>query len=239
MEYFAARFIYCDAKENQDVILSEIYYSNDISKYINMLDLYYDIDPMGFSKNITLPFCESFLEFYNSIKLPSNINKDLVNQRLSNLFWAKFVFALSSRKNEFKIVKLFEQTEFIHHFIRGKGRAKDEFVFFGYLFHNKYMNLIRLFEMKNLKIFSRLIFEYKSGFENWSYIITDRFEKNKAFFINVKTGDDNDMTYAAINDMVHPKTMQILDYQACEKEVERIRNEIAKMKKFSKFPKHL
>lgn len=101
------------------------------------------------------------------------------------------------------------------------------------------MNLIGLFEMKNLKIFSRLIFEYKSGFEKWSYIISDRFEKNKAFVIDVKTGDDNDMTYAAINYMVHPKTMQILDYQACVKEVERIRNEIAKMKKFSKFPKHL
>ena len=52
LEYFAARFIYCDAKDNQDRILSAIYKSNHVSKYLNLLDLYCDIDNYGFTKNI-------------------------------------------------------------------------------------------------------------------------------------------------------------------------------------------
>lgn len=55
LEYFAARFIYCDAKDNQDRVLSAIYKSNHVSKYLNMLDLYCDIDNYGFTKNIELP----------------------------------------------------------------------------------------------------------------------------------------------------------------------------------------
>jgi hypothetical protein len=38
--------------------------------------------------------------------------------------------------------------------------------------------------------------------------------------------------------MVHPRKMPILDYQACSKEVERIKNEIKQIKTFTKFPKH-
>ena len=44
LEYFAARFIFCDAKQNQDKILSAICNSEHKEKYINMLDIYYDID---------------------------------------------------------------------------------------------------------------------------------------------------------------------------------------------------
>ena len=234
-EYFAARFIYCDAKENQDVILSNIYNSNDISNYLNMLDLYYDIDPKGFSKNITLPFCERFLEFYNNSKLPSNISKDLVNQRISNLFMVRFGFALSSRKNELKIKNLFEQIDLV---LINRGEAKGKCVYLGISFYNKDMNLIRLFERKNLKVFSRFVFNFKSRDDEWSSIITDRFEQNKVFVVDEKTGDDNDITYTAIDDMIHPRTMPILDYQACAKEVERIENEIKQIRTFTKFPKH-
>lgn len=234
-EYFAARFIYCDAKENQDVILSDIYNSDDISKYLNMLDLYYDIDPKGFSKNITLPFCESFLEFYRSSNVPSNVSKELVDQRISLLFLGKYAFLLSP-KNKLDIKKLFKQIIFEGAFIR--GRAKDTRIYFCYWFHQKYTCLIRLFALKNLKVFSRLTFKFKSGNDEWSSIIPDHFEQNKTFVVDENTGDNNDKTYAAINDMVHPRTMQTLDYQACAKEVERISNEIAKIKKFSKFPKH-
>ncbi len=235
-EYFAARFIYCDAKENQDGILSEIYNSNDISKYMNMLDLYYDIDPKGFSKNITLPFCDSYLEFYNSCNFPSKISKELIAQRISLLFLGKFAFVLSPKKNKLEIKKLFEQIIFERTFIRGKAERTN--IYFSYLFHQKYNCLISLFALKNLKVFSSLIFKFKSEDDEWSSIITDHFERNKAFVVDEKTGDDNDKTYCAINDMVHPRKMPILDYQACSKEVERIKNEIKQIKTFTKFPKH-
>ena len=51
MEYFAASFIKEDAKDKQDIILTSIYKCEKFEKYLNMLDLYYDIDFKGFSKN--------------------------------------------------------------------------------------------------------------------------------------------------------------------------------------------
>ena len=96
LEYFAARFIFCDAKENQDRILKAIYDSEHIDKYINMLDLYYDIDLKGFSKNITLPFCEHFLEIYDTHIKDVNLRKELFSTRISNLLFAKSALLVST-----------------------------------------------------------------------------------------------------------------------------------------------
>ena len=91
MEYFAARFIAVDAKEKQDIILSGIYKSADISKYGNMLDIYYDIDYKGFSKNITLPLCEEYVEYYEKtiINAPM-IDEELIDLRKSMLFLGNY-----------------------------------------------------------------------------------------------------------------------------------------------------
>lgn len=87
MEYFAAQFIAVDAKENQDIILSGIYKSADVSKYGNMLDIYYDIDYKGFSKNITLPLCEEYVDYYEKtiINAPM-IDDESIDLRKSMLF---------------------------------------------------------------------------------------------------------------------------------------------------------
>ena len=233
MEYFAARFIYCDAKENQDVILSEIYYSNDISKYINMLDLYYDIDPMGFSKNITLPYCESYLRFYHSSIVPPNISEDLVNRRISSLIWGKYAFALTSNKKKDYKKQLFKQIEFANLIIK-RGINNGIHLFLACNISKK--NLFSLFKRKIPKLFIHSDFRYEKA--EWISIITDSFDKDEAFVVDVKTGDNNDKTYAAINDMIIPNIWMNLDYQACEKEVKRIHEEIEHRKKSLILPKH-
>jgi len=43
-EYFAAQFIYLDSKEKQNVILTKLFNHINLEKFINVLDLYYDID---------------------------------------------------------------------------------------------------------------------------------------------------------------------------------------------------
>ena len=87
MEYFAAQFIAVDAKENQDIILSGIYESADTSKYGNMLDIYYDIDYKGFSKNITLPLCEEYVKFCESVHIEApKIDDESIDLRKSLLF---------------------------------------------------------------------------------------------------------------------------------------------------------
>lgn len=229
-EYFAARFIYCDAKENQDGILSEIYNSDNISKYINMLDLYYDIDPKGFSKNITLPFCESYLKFYDNSYIPSNINEDLVNKRISLLFSGNFAFALSTIDKIEEINKLFKHINY--KLLIPRGKVNDIIIYFSYDFHDKNIDLTTLFYIKNLNIIREITNN------EWESIITNSFEQNKTVVIDMKIGDDNDETYSAINEMICPNRFLVLDYQACKKEVERIQKEKDQMKKFSKFPKH-
>lgn len=54
-EYFAAEYIYKDAKNNQSKILQNLYSDKNNYKYYNLLDLYYDIDPCGFGQTILLP----------------------------------------------------------------------------------------------------------------------------------------------------------------------------------------
>lgn len=63
-EYFAAQFIYKDSKKNQDAILCALYNSDNLDEYINLLDIYYDIDNWGFRKNIIKPFCETYVKYY-------------------------------------------------------------------------------------------------------------------------------------------------------------------------------
>ena len=87
-EYFAAQFIYKDAKEKQDAILMSLYNSDNLAVYINLLDIYCDIDSLGFRKNILLPFCREYIEFYEKNYFESNIiNKVEIECRLSILFF--------------------------------------------------------------------------------------------------------------------------------------------------------
>ena len=43
-EYFAAQFIYLDSKEKQSAILKKLSSTENVDKFINVLDLYYDMD---------------------------------------------------------------------------------------------------------------------------------------------------------------------------------------------------
>ena len=86
-EYFAAEFIYKDSKENQDLILSTLYKSSRIERYINLLDLYFDIDYSGFEKNILRPFLNEFLAYHASVpKKPNIIDEKLYEERVGMLF---------------------------------------------------------------------------------------------------------------------------------------------------------
>ena len=83
-EYLAAEFIYKDSRNNQDAILTALYKRKKIDLYINLLDLYFDIDPVGFQKNIVKPLLESYVEFYEKFYFHSDvISSEAVNLRLT------------------------------------------------------------------------------------------------------------------------------------------------------------
>lgn len=55
-EYFAAQFIYLDSKEKQDLILKTLYNHFNLEKFLNVLDLYYDMDYKTFRNVIEKEF---------------------------------------------------------------------------------------------------------------------------------------------------------------------------------------
>ena len=86
-EYFAAEFIYKDSKENQNVILTAIYQSDKFERYINLLDLYCDIDFNGFQKNILSPFLREYKSYYEAnIQELFQVPVELQNERIGLLF---------------------------------------------------------------------------------------------------------------------------------------------------------
>ena len=103
LEYFAANFIFCNAKQNQDKILSAIYNSSQFMKYSNMLDIYFDIDYKGFSKNITLKFCEDYIHFYNVNFCESKkISKQLIENRIEILFVRDCALMITDLNKEYE-----------------------------------------------------------------------------------------------------------------------------------------
>jgi len=62
-DYFAAKFIWIDSKEKQTQILRKIYDLNDNRRFINILDIYYELDPSTFNSTITFWLLTEFCEY--------------------------------------------------------------------------------------------------------------------------------------------------------------------------------
>lgn len=100
-EYFAAEFIYKDSKNNQDAILTALYKSKKIDLYINLLDLYFDIDPVGFQKNIVKPLLESYVEYYEKFYFHSDvISSEAVNLRLTITYCNRVLVGFIDNKKD-------------------------------------------------------------------------------------------------------------------------------------------
>ena len=88
-EYFAAEFIYLDAKEHQGEILSKMYHSNHIESYYNLFDLYVDIDKEGFKQHVLHEFINDYTK-YRSEYYPKidkvEIDAEKIEQRLFVLY---------------------------------------------------------------------------------------------------------------------------------------------------------
>src|ERR1044072_3428994 len=65
-EYFAAQFIYLDSKEQQSKILCQLYNNPSLDKFVNILDLYYDIDPKTFRSTILYDYLLQFKTYFDS-----------------------------------------------------------------------------------------------------------------------------------------------------------------------------
>lgn len=93
-EYFAAQFIYLDSKEKQDVILSALYNHSNLEKFINVLDLYYDMDYKTFRNVIEKEFLIDYEDYIkNEYNEEFSVSEEIVINRKEITFLSRsFLF---------------------------------------------------------------------------------------------------------------------------------------------------
>lgn len=220
MEYFAAMFISDDAKENQDIILSAIYDSNQVSRYVNMLDIYYDIDNKGFSKNITLRFCMDFLQFRReNYKDSKSISQGLIEDRIGLLYAG--IKAIQARTIGAGSKTDFEELGDVIYAKRSYSVRRTLGLFLG-----GDMNKMSMYELvlkKRVCLFSQI----KNKNMSISRIM-DALNTERVVQLDVDFGDNDKVVYEMINTTMMPRFIHgfMLDYKACEKEIKRINKDI-------------
>ena len=222
MEYFAARFISDDSKENQDKILTRIFRSDNVGKYTNLLDLYYDIDNAGFMKNIELPLLQDYIYFYNeNLFESSTIKKKNIEERIGNLYAQKIcidIFERSMYKND-----LFGDL---------RERFENKFnITINYLTITSPGYVIGRNIFPKRELLSILSKRKGSLFENVKRISVNEENINmKLGKIDVHTGEENESVYKEINSLIiEPRgSSKYLNYKKCCNEVKRINSIIKK-----------
>jgi len=233
MEYFAARFIAEDVKEKQDMILTRIYDNDHIYKYINMLDIYYDIDYKGFSRYILLPLLEMFVKYHDENYPTSfSLNKDLLEARIGLTF--HFCLAGITRHDYFvnyrnsssnKEQSFFNENATTEERWRGTSYGYyDQFVIMGFQNQKKkYDQLSWLIFMKLPKLFD----QDKAKPEK---IDKNLYKENKIYKIDIMTGNDDINLFQLINallsDANHILDSYYFNYAAVKKHIERIKKDI-------------
>lgn len=100
-EYFAAQFIYLDAKDKQDEILKKLYNHPNIEKFINVLDLYYDMDYKTFRNIIEFQLLSEYSDFVDSNYVGKyEVDSSILNKRKELTFLMdSFLFKAITEKN--------------------------------------------------------------------------------------------------------------------------------------------
>lgn len=93
-EYFAAMFIHIDARDKQKAILERMLQSQWIERYINLFDIYYDIDYEEFRDSVLYRIATDYLNYYKKqlAEVPG-ISAQSIKERLEIMYKCKVVFA--------------------------------------------------------------------------------------------------------------------------------------------------
>tara|TARA_R110002020_G_scaffold194458_1_gene395323 strand:+ start:1523 stop:3136 length:1614 start_codon:yes stop_codon:yes gene_type:complete len=117
-EYFAAQFIYLDSKEKQNTILDRLYNHSNIEKFINVIDLYYDMDYKTFRNKIERSLLSEFKQFIdnNYNHNYKGITIDSIKERKETAFFTdSFLFKATQKgeKHPFEGDKLGKMIKFL------------------------------------------------------------------------------------------------------------------------------
>lgn len=220
-EYFAAQFIFKDTKKNQEKILEAIYNSKHIDGYINILDIYYDIDNLGFMKNIECPLLKEYIDFYkDNIYESYSIDKKLIEERISHLYAQTIcVDTCNYEASSFDSLKLTIKDKLNMTINAATFTSDGLFAGFSFQPHRRILTIMSK-RCGNLFEKSTRCFPSKKT-KDIKIILTA---------IDCHTGEEDEFTYKVINDLISSsgENYKHLNYQKCCEEVERIQQNIQK-----------
>ena len=94
-------FIHEDSRDSQKAILERMLQSQWMGQYVNLFDIYYDIDYEGFRDSVLNKIVTDYLCYYQeNYAEVSGISAQSVKERLEIVYQNKAVFAFLSSENE-------------------------------------------------------------------------------------------------------------------------------------------
>ncbi|OXA83478.1 hypothetical protein B0A56_01440 [Flavobacterium columnare NBRC 100251 = ATCC 23463] len=102
-DYFTAKFLWIDAKQNQTTILRKIYDDPQNQRFYNVLDLFYEFDPLLFENTILFWLLKDFKKHINSKPQLKDIDEKLVKIRIASTFHKNSLIAIT-KKTEYESI---------------------------------------------------------------------------------------------------------------------------------------
>jgi predicted NACHT family NTPase len=127
-EYFAGQFIWLDTKDQRHEILSKMTTSKNYSRYLNVIDLYYDMDLRTFRRAIIYDLVKSFINFsetsYSQYDFLHVLEEEV--ERRKSLTFGRLFICLSNRD-----IKPIEKgdTEPIDNILWREAESKERYQF--------------------------------------------------------------------------------------------------------------
>ena len=226
-EYFAASFINNDAKDNQGAILDAIYNSENINQYINLLDIYYDIDNWGFREHIVLPLLESYITYYSKSVFHSDIlSLDDIEERLGHIFLQE-VCIMQCDRDKKKRQELFSYVS-----DRTLGVFKGEL---GVLSRRDNDDLMKVTTRSLKSDLLTLLYQRRPDlfrqYMRYDYPYYGMLGKDEIVYIEPNSAANNISLYLQLNGYCASVGRQLnahLVFEECKKEVDNIRRHIKK-----------
>jgi NACHT domain len=102
MEYFAG--VYINNSKNKSTILKNIYESERVEKYLNFLDIFYDLDSQTFEVELLAPILKEYVHYYESNTNLSPFHKKIF---FNNIFFFKKI----KKEGIFELIKATEDED--------------------------------------------------------------------------------------------------------------------------------
>ncbi|BEV08798.1 NB-ARC domain-containing protein [Methylophilus sp. DW102] len=147
-EYFAAQFLCTEGKSELTKILNEILASEDLSKFSNVIEQIYDIEPAIFREVFVAPMAESFREYCsNTYKgMNTKISNESLQLRKTLTFSKQIYIARATDKNIHSFLDGSLDESYFHRI--GLFHVGDKQRFFYFESGNKFQDIIDILATK-------------------------------------------------------------------------------------------